>query len=196
MGIVNVLEDTNALNDPNAGNHVRRLAAYSEHGARSFGCKEDFIQVMCRFAGLHDIGKVGLPDALKWKVHTFDENEREQMKEHVTLGHRLLKRATMPLPAQNIALFHHERADGSGYPLGLVGEIIPFEASVVSIADVFDALTTDKPWRSPNHYSFTEAIEIMTGHLRPAFHGSLLKHFFADVKALEAIRERFPDPGI
>lgn len=193
IGIVNVLEDTDALNDPHSGNHIRRVSAYAESLARAHGCKPAFIDALRKYAGLHDIGKVGLPDDIKWNQHPYSDEERERMKEHTELGHRLLKKASLPETAQNIALFHHERWDGSGYPIGLTGELIPIEAAIVGLVDVFDALTCDRPWRQPLLFSFEEAREIMEHSSQTNLHPRLLQLFFKDMDPAVRIRREFPD---
>jgi putative two-component system response regulator len=178
VGLVDALESAGALQDPNAGNHIRRVAILCERLALARGFQPTFAAQVSRYAGLHDVGKVGLDDDLKRSTAIFSNAQREAMQVHADLGSRLLKAADMPEIASNIALFHHERADGSGYPLGLGGDLIPPEARIVAIADTWDALTSERPWRTPSSFSFDEARRILEGEAREGFDPALLACFF------------------
>ena len=147
LGLVAALERASTLNDTDTGRHIQRVSGYAAHLARAWGGEEDFVQQVQRYAGLHDIGKVGIPDAILKKPGRLEPLEIEQMKTHTLIGAELLGEAGLPALSVNIALHHHERWDGGGYPHGLAGANIPREARLVSIADVFDAMVTRRVYK-------------------------------------------------
>src|SRR4051812_12303605 len=108
-------------------------------------CEE--ARLIARAAPLHDVGKIGIPDGILLKPGRLTDEERAQMQMHTTIGARLLAGSRFPLPqlAEKIALTHHERWDGSGYPHGLAGAAIPLAGRIVAVVDVFDALTYERP---------------------------------------------------
>jgi HD-GYP domain-containing protein (c-di-GMP phosphodiesterase class II) len=112
------------------------------------GLAPEQLRVIARGAYLHDLGKIGIPDQILNKPGALDEAERRTMETHPTLGHQLASGAPTLREALPIILHHHERFDGGGYPAGLVGREIPLEARVVAIADVWDALTSDRAYRA------------------------------------------------
>jgi putative two-component system response regulator len=117
--------------------------------ARELAMPDGFVGLIERAAPLHDVGKIGIPDAILLKPDRLDEQEWELMKTHTTIGARLLASSNDPLLhlAEEIALGHHERWDGSGYPNGFSGEAIPVQARIVAVTDVFDALTHQRPYK-------------------------------------------------
>ncbi len=127
--------------------HCQRLATYSCELAMELGYPDDFIEDLYVGALLHDIGKVGVSDAIFRKPGALTAKEFELMKRHTLLGHRILQRAPISETAKMCVLHHHERWDGKGYPDGLQGEDIPRCARIVSVLDMFDALTSDRPYR-------------------------------------------------
>ena len=147
LGLVAALERASTLNDTDTGKHIQRVSGYAAHLARAWSGDESFVQQVQRYAGLHDIGKVGIPDAILKKPGRLEPLEIEQMKTHTLIGAELLSEAGLPVIAVNIALHHHERWDGGGYPHGLPGASIPREARLVSIADVFDAMVTRRVYK-------------------------------------------------
>ncbi len=135
--------------DPETGAHVLRMAHFSELIAGKVGYDRASRELILRAAPMHDIGKVGIPDMILLKPGRLDAVEMEMMKRHASIGHSILSRSESPLVslAAEIALHHHEKFDGSGYPYGLVGEAIPLSARIVAVADVFDALTSPRPYK-------------------------------------------------
>ncbi len=179
------------LRDFETGAHVDRIAWYSRLIARGvadrYDLGDDFIEHLFRFAPLHDIGKVGIPDAILRKPGALDADEFEVMKTHVELGIRLVGGAFGQLGLSNLAdseiilnliRGHHERLDGSGYPRGVKGEQIPIEARIVAVSDVFDALVTDRPYK--RSWSFDEAFDELD---RMAAEGKLDRHCVAALRA-------------
>ena len=120
-----------------------------EQIARRLGLDEDRCQLLRDASPLHDIGKIAIPDDILLKRGPFTDEERRTMQRHAEIGHRLLSGSASEVLdlAATIALTHHERWDGNGYPYGIAGEAIPLEGRIASVADVFDALTADRVYR-------------------------------------------------
>ncbi|MEC8024178.1 MAG: HD domain-containing phosphohydrolase [Myxococcota bacterium] len=146
-GLTAALERANRMNDEDTGNHIKRVCKVSELLAHELGLDSATCLKIGRFASLHDVGKVGIPDAILKKPGRLTPEEWVEMKRHTLYGYEILRLAGSDEVAQNIALCHHEKFDGTGYPYGLVGETIPLEARIVAIADVFDALTSKRVYK-------------------------------------------------
>ena len=148
-----MLGEAGDYNDPDTGLHIWRLAAYCAAIARASDWPAEAVKNLELAAPMHDTGKIGIPDSILKKPGPLDDSEREIMKTHTTIGHSILSKSNSPLfrLAARIALCHHEKWDGSGYPRGLKGEEIPECARIVAIADVFDALTMKRPYKEPWH---------------------------------------------
>ena len=147
--VARVLARVSSVRDEQTGRHTTRMAHYASAIAAAFGFTLEQLVQLLAAAPLHDIGKVAVPDEVLGKDGSFTEEERRLMRRHTTVGYELLRHepsAVMQLAAE-IALSHHEHWDGTGYPLGLSGQQIPISARIVAVADVFDALTTIKPFR-------------------------------------------------
>lgn len=131
------------------GFHPARIGVISHLIAKELGMDEDFCNMIEIAAPLHDIGEVRLPDEIMAKFGVLSENDKELMKQHTYLGHDLLARNSSPVLrfAANIAMYHHEHFDGSGYPRGISGIDIPLEARIVTVADSFDAMTSQRTYR-------------------------------------------------
>ncbi|MFL5846520.1 MAG: HD-GYP domain-containing protein [Solirubrobacteraceae bacterium] len=135
--------------DASTGGHIERMAAYARILASGLGLPDADCDLIFRAGPLHDVGKIGVPDAILLKPGALAPEERTIMERHAQAGHELLvdsHNELLQLGAE-IALHHHERWDGGGYPHGLAGEAIPLPARIVAVADVFDALTTDRCYR-------------------------------------------------
>lgn len=128
--------------------HCERLASYSTALGAELNLGEDDLAALYRGGFLHDLGKVGIPDALLHKVDRFTPDEFEQMKLHTVIGDRLCGQLRSLERVRPIVRHHHERLDGSGYPDGLRGEAIPLLAQIIGIVDVYDALTTERPYKA------------------------------------------------
>ena len=137
--------------DADTGVHIWRMAAYAGALAKATGWSEENCQLIELAAPMHDTGKLGIPDAILAKKGKLDTNEWEIIKMHSNIGNQILARSDAPVfkMAGEIALHHHERWDGSGYPSGLKGEAIPESARIAAIADVFDALSMKRPYKEP-----------------------------------------------
>ncbi len=136
--------------DDVTGQHTRRVGRLAGRLAQRVGAGQTEVETITRAAPLHDIGKIGVPDHILLKPGRLDEGEFAIMKRHSTIGAEILAggRSSLIQMAAEIAHHHHERWDGSGYPSGLSGDSIPIPARVVALADVFDALTHDRPYRT------------------------------------------------
>lgn len=189
--ILNVLEKATSINDEITGNHTQRVAEYSELLAIRAGLSTKYIREIKNYAPLHDIGKLGIPDDILKKPGPLTPEEFTEMKNHVAIGADLLKTAELPEIALNIIRYHHEKWTGLGYLEGLTGKDIPVEARIVAIADVFDALTTERPYKRA--FGVDEAIDIMTNQMIGSFDPSLLGMFFEDMDKIFEIKKRLGD---
>lgn len=144
-----VLGRVSDFRDEDTGEHLERIGALAELFSELLGQSRDEQKLIRNSAPLHDIGKVGIPDSLLLKPGKLTAEEFEEIKKHSQLGHDLLKdaKSIYLIEGADIAQTHHERWDGSGYPLGLAGEAIPLSGRIVSIVDVFDALTSSRPYK-------------------------------------------------
>ncbi len=149
--------------DDDTGQHIQRMSIYAAALARRMGLPTDQVEMMAAAAQMHDIGKIGIPDSILRKTGKLDADEFEIMREHATIGADLLKESELDMirMAETIALTHHERWDGNGYPQGLKGTRIPTEGRIAAVADVFDALTSPRCYRVPSSYSPDEALKMM-----------------------------------
>ena len=147
--------------DHTTGQHTQRVGDLSAHLARELGLPENEIELIQRAACLHDVGKIGIPDEILLKPGKLSETEWYVMKGHVELGTKLLSMGKSPLVrmAELIAFTHHERYDGSGYPRGLKGDAIPLVGQIVAVADVFDTLVNDRPYKKA--WTIDEALNEM-----------------------------------
>lgn len=168
--------------DPETGAHIVRMANYSRVIAAQLGLSEVEQQLILEAAPMHDIGKVGIPDHILLKPGKLSIDEFAIMKTHAFLGYEILagSESEMLQAGAQIALAHHEKYDGSGYPKGLVGDDIPLFARIVAVADVFDALTSERPYKSA--WDIDKALALL--------HEGSGKHF--DPKCVDAFVSDWP----
>jgi hypothetical protein len=147
--------------DASTGGHIERMASYARVLAEELGLSAAECDLLHRAGPLHDVGKIGVPDAILLKPGRLTPEERAVVERHPQAGHDLLRDSASELLqlGAEIALHHHERWDGAGYPNGLAGEAIPISARIVAVADVFDALTTDRVYRPA--MAFEDAVAII-----------------------------------
>ena len=177
--------------DPETGDHIQRMAHYSWMIAVSMGLPLDQQQILLEAAPMHDVGKVGIPDNILLKPGKLDPEEFEVMKQHPVIGHQILADSTSPLlqMAAQIALSHHEKFDGSGYPLGLKGSAIPLVGRIVAVADVFDALTSVRPYKPA--WEMDRAVEFLREQSGRHFDPECVDAFLSQMDEIRAVRERF-----
>lgn len=176
-----------SLADPEGPDHPKRVGLIAAILAEALGVPADLRDMLARAAALHDIGKMSLPEGVLGHRHVLDPEARRQMERHTVLGASILAHARAPWMrlAAVIALMHHERWDGSGYPVGLVGEEIPLAARLVAVADVYDALRSDRPYKNAQDHGQALARLLQgDGRIEPA-------QF--DPAVLEALRQREAD---
>ncbi len=147
VATVAALEKASELSDEETGEHMMRVAAYSACLAEEMGLDRAMVEKIRLYAPLHDVGKVGVRHEVLKKAGVLTNEEFDEMKQHTVFGYDLLTAAKADDVARNIALYHHERYDGSGYPYNLKKDEIPLEARIVAVADVFDALTTKRRYK-------------------------------------------------
>ena len=145
--ILRSLAQTIELKDPCTKGHCDRVAAFAVQIARSLGLSIDMQREIKYGSWLHDCGKIGVPEQILNANRKLDQDEYELVKNHPGWGADVARKANLSMVIINVVLCHHERYDGTGYPNGLGGEDIPLEARIVSVADVFDALSSDRPYR-------------------------------------------------
>jgi putative two-component system response regulator len=146
-----MLSQAGHFNDNDTGVHVWRMSTYARMLAAACGLPDEFCTLIAEAAPMHDTGKIGISHAILKKPGKLDAQEWTEMKTHTQIGYDILSTSKAPIfaLAAEIALCHHERWDGSGYPQGLAGEAIPVSARVVAVADVFDALSMKRPYKEP-----------------------------------------------
>lgn len=157
--VYRTLAQTIELKDSYTKGHCDRVAAYAVKLAQAAGMDEGLINDIRHGSWLHDCGKIGVPEALLNSSARLSEDEMETVMQHPRWGADVARQAHMSEAVINIILYHHERYDGLGYPLGLKGETIPVEARIAAIANVFDALYSDRPYRKA--YKHKQAISIL-----------------------------------
>ena len=170
------------------GLHIKRVALISELLARKYGLSEEYATMIKYASPLHDIGKVGIPDNILHKQGKLSADEYSIIKKHADLGYQLLNKLDRPLikMAATIAHEHHEYYNGLGYPLGLVGEHISIEARIVSLVDVFDALSTRRIYKEP--WSDDEIIEYINKNKSIQFDPELVDLFMENIDEIIEIR--------
>ena len=153
------LAQTVELKDPYTKGHCDRVATYAVNLARAADLDEQMISEIKHGSWLHDCGKIGVPERVLNFAGRLSEDDMETVMQHPRWGSEVARQARMSETVINIILYHHEQFDGMGYPSGLTGEKIPIEARIVAIADVFDALYSDRPYRKA--YDHDKVISIM-----------------------------------
>ncbi|MGE4293614.1 MAG: HD-GYP domain-containing protein [Desulfovibrio sp.] len=179
--------------DEDTARHIDRMSRYSALLAEKLGLKAEEVDLVLHASPMHDIGKIGIPDSILLKPGPLDPEEWEIMKTHTVIGSKILDSPSSAYleTGRIIAISHHEKWDGSGYPKGLVGEDIPLYGRICAIADVFDALTTRRPYKQA--YPNDKALAIMAEGRGSHFEPRLFDLFLKNLDEVLAIQERFRD---
>jgi putative two-component system response regulator len=176
--------------DENTGDHIKRMSHYASAVARKMGLNKQTVEDLLYTAPMHDAGKIGIPDHILLKPSKLNNKEWETMKQHTIVGAQILagSGAKFIKLAEIIALTHHERWDGSGYPKGLKGSKIPLIGRIAAIADVFDALTSKRPYRM-QPFSLEEAFNYIKEGRGRHFDPKVVDAFFATKDEIVLIKE-------
>ena len=173
--------------------HVVRMAKYSREIAETLGLSAKECDEIEYAAPMHDIGKIGIPDDVLLKPGKLEPDEWKVMQKHTLIGHGILSNSQSRYiqTGSIIALNHHERFDGTGYPNGLAGKDIPLVARIVSVADVFDALVSTRPYKQP--WPVKDAQDYLKKHAGTQFDPGCVEAFFERLGNVEKIQQDFSD---
>lgn len=194
QAIIRCLGKAAEYKDDQTGMHVLRMSHYCRILGIAVGMSENDADLLQQAAPMHDVGKIGTPDHILKKPGKLDPEEWKIMQQHVEHGGEILGEHNSELlqMARLIALNHHEKWDGSGYPRGLSGRDIPLVARIAAVADVFDALTSVRPYK--NAWSVQEALTHMREQAGKMFEPLLIDKLEENIAAVEAVRHRYGDP--
>ncbi|MDD0843396.1 two-component system response regulator [Pseudomonas sp. Gutcm_11s] len=193
LQIVQRLGLASEYKDNETGLHVIRMSHYTHILAKAAGYSEREADDLLNAAPMHDVGKIGIPDAILQKNGKLDDAEWAVMRQHAQIGAEIIGEHDSGLlqMARTIALTHHEKWDGSGYPNGLKGEDIPLAGRIVAIADVFDALTSVRPYKPA--WSVEEAVELLRRESGRHFDPQLVELFLSQMPAILEIKARWAE---
>jgi putative two-component system response regulator len=213
--VIHCLARAAEFRDDDTGRHVLRVGRYARLIAAELGWEGERLEMFEQAAQLHDIGKIGIPDSILLKpgklgpeeleimrkhsgygkriMHTLPDHESNVLRSHTELGSRLLQETHSPILAlaSIVALSHHERWDGTGYPLGLAGEDIPIEGRITAVADVFDALSSKRPYKPP--YPLNQCFEILKEGRGTHFDPQAIDAFFRCRQQIVQIQLEYAD---
>jgi two-component system response regulator RpfG len=179
--------------DRTTGNHLARMAKYSALIGTNLGLAQETVHVLEFAAPMHDIGKIGIPDSILLKGGPLSGEEETVMKSHPRIGYDILKGSPSKYLSMGaiIALGHHEKYDGSGYPTGLHGEDIPIVARIVAVADVFDALVTARPYKQA--WSIEDGFAYLHSQKMKHFDANCVDAFAAGIERVREIHAAYAD---
>lgn len=190
--IIQKLGEASEYKDPETGMHVMRMANYSGAIAKAFGLSPEERERILIVAPMHDVGKIGIADDILRKPGRLTDDEFETMKSHATIGDKILHgHDELMRVAREVARTHHEKWDGTGYPLGLKGEAIPLFGRICAIADVFDALTSVRPYKEA--WPTDKAIDLIKKESGLSFDPKLVEAFLAAIPEILRIKELYRD---
>jgi len=175
--------------------HLERIKGYVQVLGRGLGLTQSEVQLISTACQLHDIGKAGLPEGLLLKQGQYSDAELNKIKSHTSVGAEILKNSNSALlqAAETVALNHHERWDGSGYPNGLSGEQIPLSARLCAIADVFDALTTPRSYKK--EISVDDALRLVVGASDSLFDPQIVQVFQDEFQNILKVKKSIEKSG-
>ena len=175
--------------DDDTGNHIMRISRYSELITQKLGQTDQYVQLMRYASPMHDIGKIGIPDNILLKPDKLTDKEFDIIKTHTTIGANILSgsQADVLKLAHEIALNHHEKWNGKGYPNGISHLEIPLSARIVGLVDTFDALTSKRPYKAP--YPMEVALDIIQSEREKHFDPKIVDAFLDDIDEIQRIKE-------
>ena len=196
LSVVQRLGRAAEYKDNETGRHVIRMSLFSQIIGRRLGLSESWLDDLLNAAPMHDIGKIGIPDAVLLKPDKLDEDEWKIMQTHAAIGAEIIGEdgSSLLRMARDIALCHHEKWDGSGYPQGLSGEDIPLEARIVALADVFDALTSERPYKKA--WPIEQATALIREQSGKHFDPQLVEVFFDSLPDILTARAQWLDQDV
>ncbi|MCL4145940.1 UNVERIFIED_CONTAM: hypothetical protein GTU68_012782 [Idotea baltica] len=191
---LNILGRAAEFKDNETGMHVKRMSHYCEVLGKALGMTDEDAETLRDAAPMHDIGKIGIPDSVLLKPGKLDAGEWNTMQKHVEFGVEILGRqgdSKLMRMAIQVAQYHHEKWDGSGYPNQIAGEDIPLVGRIAAVADVFDALTAERPYKKA--WSVDEALSLFEEQKGKHFDPTIVDMFFLKLPEILAIKEKFRD---
>ena len=176
--------------DEDTGDHIVRMSRYCAFIANKYGLPPMEVHHILYASPMHDIGKIGVPDDILMKPGKLTDEEFEIMKTHTTIGAKILAHSKSEIlkVAEQIALYHHEKWNGTGYPHGLSGDTIPLTARIVAVADAFDALTSKRPYKDP--YPFEVACDIIKKERGQHFDPTVVDVFLRNIDEIVKIKQK------
>ncbi len=179
--------------DEDTAAHIMRMSHYSAALAKAWGMDDAQVNDLRLASIMHDVGKLGIPDSILQKRGKLSPDEFSMMKEHTLIGAKILSGSNVPVlqMSEVIALCHHEKWDGSGYPHGLAGDRIPIEARIVAICDVFDALTTKRVYKPA--FSVDDTLDYIRANTGTHFDPELVTLFLDNLETILHIRDKYPN---
>ncbi|UIP29728.1 HD-GYP domain-containing protein [Photobacterium sp. TLY01] len=193
LSVVQKLSRATEYKDNETGHHVIRMSHYAHAIALAAGFSPAWSETLLHAAPMHDIGKIGIPDQILQKKGALSSEEWQVMQRHTLIGAEILGNDSSELMqmAKNIAVYHHEKWDGTGYPYGLQAEEIPIEARITAIADVFDALTSQRPYKPA--WSVEDAADYIREQSGTHFDPALVDAFHRCQSALIDLKNKWPE---
>ena len=193
LDIINRLARAAEYRDNETGMHVIRMSHYTSLLSKAAGLDDDSCEMIFHAAAMHDVGKIGIPDKILLKPARLTDGEFAHMKSHTIIGARLLEGGNSDLlhMAHDIAMTHHEKWNGKGYPKGISGEDIPIEGRISAICDVFDALTSERPYKK--EWPVQDAIDEIVGQKGIHFEPRLVDLFVEKLDDILVVKKRFAD---
>ncbi len=181
------------LKDTDTGLHIKRMSKYSEIIAKHLNLSKELCELILYASPLHDIGKIGIPDNVLLKPGKLNDEEWVIMRNHTKMGYDILKDSehTLMKFAASVALNHHERFDGKGYPNKLAGENIPIEGRIVALADVFDALSSKRPYKDP--WPLDKILKVINEEKNKQFDENIVNAFNNGLEEILEIQKKFED---
>ncbi len=184
---------TAEFKDKETSSHIKRMAKYCELIAQKLGWSKDRIELMLNASPMHDIGKVGIPDSILLKNGPLTPQERKKMEKHTVIGASILQHPSDELLkfSQVVALYHHEKWDGSGYPLGIKGSDIPIEGRIAAVADVFDALSSKRVYKPA--FPIEKVVDIFKESRGKHFDPELVDILFENLDEFLIIKDQYKE---